>query len=807
MKQRMTLIILLLCSSFIFPQQSEQETAVQVVEEASPKAVLVTEIPAQADQAIVRLNDIQSDLELKSKIADIEAQLQPALDSLKKQLSDPSLKNLDTRTSRFLQNLTQEWNLYLTRLDSWESQITERTQNLEKSTVELKAMLSVWQSTSQEAASAQAPQEIRSRIRNTIQEINVVEMRVSKRFNELLVEQNAISQIKIEINKLILRINEADKKLRSRIFVRDSEPLWKALFQERNYGQITGQFKESWDKILRANIAFVNNNQDRFIFHLLIFVSLLTLMLYLNRRNKQMPADGVRDDALETSYYFVSRPFSAALLMALILSIWIYPETTASVDEFILLLFLIPVLRLMPGILSWQFRKPVYFLAGLFVLDVVQKNATGYILFQRLVLLVSTLIAFAVLWFMKRNTRDYFEKKKQFRFKRFQGVIYFILIFLGISILTNLIGIFRFSNTITWGIIDSAHALVILFLSAKVTSGLVTILIRRRHTQAMQFIKTYAFKIEKWATLSIYLIAALIWIRFTIKSFGFFQSLKEFYSGFTSYRWEIGTITISLEAIIEFILILIGTFIIVRIIRILLALELFPRLKLPKGIPAAITMVMRYILVVLGLFLAFSALGADLSKFALLAGALGVGLGFGLQKIVANFISSLIIAFAQLIRVGDTVKFGNFVGNVTDIGINSTVVKAFDGSEVIIPNGDLIANNVVNWTLSDNQRRMELPVKVAYGNDPHQVIQIMEEVAKKHESVLEKPPPFAIFNGFGDNFLDFTLYYWIYASDFWKAKNEVALLVHDTLKAKGIGTPRPQRDVRLTNGDTKQRKK
>jgi small-conductance mechanosensitive channel len=218
-------------------------------------------------------------------------------------------------------------------------------------------------------------------------------------------------------------------------------------------------------------------------------------------------------------------------------------------------------------------------------------------------------------------------------------------------------------------------------------------------------------------------------------------------------------------------------------------------------------MVMRYILIVLGLFLAFSALGLDLSKFALLAGALGVGLGFGLQKIVANFISSLLIAFGQVIRVGDTVQYTNFIGNVKEIGVNSSVVKAFDGSEVIIPNADLISNNVVNWTLSDNQRRLELPVKVAYENDPHQVIQIMEEVAKKHESVLDSPEPFAIFNGFGDNFLDFTLYYWIYTQVFWKAKNEVALAVHDTLKALGIGTPRPQRDVRLTNGDGQIQKK
>jgi small-conductance mechanosensitive channel len=808
MKFFVNFLIPIFISSLLFSQQPEQETVTsQLEKDTGPKTIPVTEITARADEVLVKLTDIQSGLEVKSKIADIETQLKPTLDTLNRQLTDPSLKNLDERTSRFLLNLTEEWNLYLSRLNSWENQLAERTQDLEKAVAELKEMMNVWQLTSDEAASVKAPQAIRLRVKETIKEITAVEKSVLKRFNELLVKQNAISQTKIDINKLLIKISETEKRLRSRIFVRDSAPLWNAVFQERDYGQITGQFQESWNKIIRANIAFVRNNQDRFIFHLMIYLALFILMLYLNRRSRQTSGAGGSDDALETSYYFISRPFSAAFLMALILSIWIYSETTASVSEFIMLLFLIPVLRLTPGILSREFHKPVYFMAGLFVLDVMQKNASGYIIFQRLLLLVATFISIVVILRMILNTKNVFKENTRFRYKHFKRIFYLIAIILSISFLANFIGSFRLSRTITWAIVESAHVFVTLFITAKVTSGLITILVRRRRTQAMQFIKTYTFKIEKWVTSVVYLIAAFIWLRATSRAFGFMESIKKWYTDIIVHQWEVGAITISVEAIIDFILILLATFVLVRFLRILLALEVFPRLTLPKGIPGAITMVMRYILIVLGLFLAFSALGLDLSKFALLAGALGVGLGFGLQKIVANFISSLLIAFGQVIRVGDTVQYTNFIGNVKEIGVNSSVVKAFDGSEVIIPNADLISNNVVNWTLSDNQRRLELPVKVAYENDPHQVIQIMEEVAKKHESVLDSPEPFAIFNGFGDNFLDFTLYYWIYTQVFWKAKNEVALAVHDTLKALGIGTPRPQRDVRLTNGDGQIQKK
>ncbi len=147
-------------------------------------------------------------------------------------------------------------------------------------------------------------------------------------------------------------------------------------------------------------------------------------------------------------------------------------------------------------------------------------------------------------------------------------------------------------------------------------------------------------------------------------------------------------------------------------------------------------MMVRYTLVAWEYFLALSSLGIDLGKFGILAGALGVGLGFGLQKIVANFISSLIIAFGRAIRVGDTVQYQDVLGNVKEIGVNASTVRTFDGSDAIIPNSDLISNKVTNWTLLDMQRRMLLPVKVAFGNNPHEVLKILEKVAQNMKMYL-----------------------------------------------------------------------
>ncbi|MCK4754876.1 MAG: mechanosensitive ion channel, partial [Calditrichia bacterium] len=376
-----------------------------------------------------------------------------------------------------------------------------------------------------------------------------------------------------------------------------------------------------------------------------------------------------------------------------------------------------------------------------------------------------------------------------------------ILLFLIISFIGNLIGSLSLASTISWGIIESGYILITLYIASLVAISLVTVLIRRRRKRASQFIKTYAVKMEHWAFLTINLIAFYIWMRATLKIFGFIESLNDWFTETLSYTWTVGTLEISVEAIFDFTVILIATFVIARIIRILLDMEVFPRVKLPRGIPGAISMVVRYSLVTVGIILAISSIGVDLGKFGLLAGALGVGLGFGLQNIIANFVSGIILAFERPVQVGDTVKIADVYGNVQSIGVRSSTVKTFDGSEVIVPNADFISNSVTNWTLSDRRRRLDMPVKVAFGNDPHQVLDLILKVAKEHADVLDDPEPFSVFNGFGDNYLDFTLYYWIPTHLFFKAKTEIALGVHDLIKAKGIDTPRPQRDVRMTVSD------
>jgi potassium efflux system protein len=800
-------VIFLLVGISFSQESTNQKSTVDEVEKKILEAIPVTEITSRADETLTSLNKIVADTEPIASVTTIEEDLPETLDSLETLYLNPRLKELENLNLRMLQNLSQEWSLYFKQLDGWKETLQGRSQDLEKQSHNLKEMTDIWHLTEENAIREKAPRAIRERVKSTLKEIGTIEIKVSPRLNTVLVLQNQISNVQIKINDLLSRIKKTEQETRNQLFVIDSPALWEAFKVDSDSLQFTSQLQASWEELFRSNIAFLTANENRFYFHLVIFAILIILMLYLNRRNKRDNLFNEDDKALKASAYFVSRPFSAAMLIALILSIWIYPEGTSTVAEFIMFLFLIPVLRLIPGMLPAEIRKPVYFLYAMFVIDILQKNALGFVLLQRILLLLVTIVAIIIilwLWRPKGPIRNKTDQSWKVLLRRASPVILLLLI---VAFIGNLVGGVSLASTIGWGFVESGYILVALIISSMVGTGLVTVLIRRRRKKASQFVKTYALKMERWAYLTINLIAFLIWARATLKIFGFLQPFYDWFEDTLSHTWTVGTLEISAEAIFDFIVITILTFVIVRVIRIFLDMEVFPRIKLPRGIPGAISMVIRYTLVVAGILIALSSLGIDLGKFGLLAGALGVGLGFGLQNIIANFVSGLILAFERPIQVGDTVQVDTVFGNVQSIGVRSSTIKTFDGSEVIVPNADLISNRVTNWTLSDKRRRMELPVKVAFGYDPHQVLELILSVAKKHPDVLEDPEPFSVFNGFGDNYLDFTLYYWIPTNLFFKVKTEVALGVHDLLISKGIEPPIPQRAVKMTMSDDQSVKK
>jgi potassium-dependent mechanosensitive channel len=234
----------------------------------------------------------------------------------------------------------------------------------------------------------------------------------------------------------------------------------------------------------------------------------------------------------------------------------------------------------------------------------------------------------------------------------------------------------------------------------------------------------------------------------------------------------------------------------------LLEFTLLQRLAIDSGTRYAITAISRYCIVILGLVIAFESIGADWSQLQWIIAALGVGVGFGLQEIVANFVSGLIILFERPVRVGDTVTIGDLDGTVSRIQIRATSITDWDNKEIIVPNKSLITDKVVNWTLTEPITRLLIKVGVAYGTETDRAQDVIMGVVKANPLALTVPPPSVLFLGFGDSSLDFEIRVFVaLPSHRLRVLHELHTAIYQALRDNKIEIPFPQRDLHLKLGE------
>ena len=268
--------------------------------------------------------------------------------------------------------------------------------------------------------------------------------------------------------------------------------------------------------------------------------------------------------------------------------------------------------------------------------------------------------------------------------------------------------------------------------------------------------------------------------------------------GFYAIGFNLGSQRLNLGLLVAAACVVCGSFILSWVLREVFMEEVLIRRKVEKGVRLSMGTLIHYVLIFVGFLLALWVIGFKFSSLTIVLGALGVGIGFGLQGVVNNFVSGLILLFEQPVRVGDTIEIGGKWSNIKKIGLRSTIVQTFEQADVIIPNADLISNQVTNWTLSNRTARLNISVGVAYGSDIHLVTETLLACARENSKVAKTPDPQALFLNFGDSSLDFELLAWISdAGDRLTAKSELHHEIDRRFRENGIVIPFPQRDVHL----------
>ena len=249
----------------------------------------------------------------------------------------------------------------------------------------------------------------------------------------------------------------------------------------------------------------------------------------------------------------------------------------------------------------------------------------------------------------------------------------------------------------------------------------------------------------------------------------------------------IGSFNITLGGIVAFVITVWASFLISKFLRFLLEEDVYDRLRLARGIPYAISTMLHYAILLVGFFVALGALGIDLTKLTILAGAFSVGIGFGLQNVINNFVRDLILLFERPIKVGDVTEVGGNMGEVTRIGIRASVIRTAAGSEIIVPNGSFISSQVANWTFSDRQRAVEVSVNVARGTDPQRVVELLKNTAASHAGVAKEPSPQVYVTNLNAGAVTFQLRAWTDRDEDWaRLRSDLSLAVDDALAREKI---------------------
>lgn len=260
--------------------------------------------------------------------------------------------------------------------------------------------------------------------------------------------------------------------------------------------------------------------------------------------------------------------------------------------------------------------------------------------------------------------------------------------------------------------------------------------------------------------------------------------------------------SVTIGSILLLLILFASVIIIERIVQKQLIRRFLSRTKLQPSLQFGLSRIIGYTLIAVGFYVAFQLVGVDLSSLAIIAASLGVGIGFGLQNIINNLVSGIIILAERPISIGDRIEVAGVAGRVTKIQLRSTTVVTNDNITMIVPNADFISNTVTNWSHGDPKVRIRVPVGVAYGSDLKLLQRLLLEAAAEHPKALRDPSPVVLFTEFGDSSLNFELGVWTQEMTATPIHftSEMNFIIDQKLRENDIEIPFPQRDLHVRSG-------
>jgi small-conductance mechanosensitive channel len=761
----------------------------------TPKPIPVAEVAGRADEVASYLRSVDERLPPSAQITKTDGDLGPLSEKLAERAeqtkriieANPGLGALDA--------LTDSWQSSRLGLMSWMTTVTDRANWLEQQRALLAKLNEIWTLTRQELRVAKVPPELLQRTLDTVGAITGAQAKVETQRASTLVLQDRIARELTRTDASLASIGQARKRAADTLFRRDSPPLWH--LRPRPAREMSTAVSDSLAEQLAALRTFVREQPERIVLHAVVLAAALAFILWARRRARRLTA---AEGVAQSLAVVFDQPVAAGLVLGMLSAFWIYadqPRTARLIAE---VGAFPPMLLILSRMVAPPMRPVLYVMAALFLADIVRDLVVPLSLFERVLFLAEMLTASVMLiWLARSGHSDSLTATAGSAVGRTRRVLLDLgLVGCLIALIAGTIGSVSLARLVGSGVLLSGYLALILIAGRRLAEGLVMFALRVPPLTHLRMVQHHGAYLEERATTLLRAGTGIGWCIATLDYFGALTPTVAGVRRVLEASLKLGAVNLSLGDVLGFVITLYVAYLISAMIQFVLAEDVFPRLSLRPGLPYALSSLIKYAIVFVGFLLGLFALGVNLDRVTVIGGALGVGVGFGLQNIVNNFVSGLIVLFERPIRVGDAVQIADVLGEVRRIGIRSTTVRSWEGAEVIVPNSQLVADRVTNWTPFDQRRRIEIPVGVAYGSPPDKVLQVLTEVAQGHPDVVTTPAPLALFLGFGDSALQFQLWAWTNRLDrFGVIKSELGVAIYTAFREAGFSIPFPQQEIRL----------
>ena len=752
---------------------------------AAPTPIALDQVPSEVESAFSELHQTEGTL---SKARTALDSTNVSLTNLKAEIKAKKAEDARILAGNpsldLLYRLRTTWQTYSTNLTSSEQDLTQRAANLEDQLASLKQMNQVWQPTLVSAPQINMPPAVLQRVQKVVERINKTKQTAESDRAQVLTLQSGVLMQEARIRSAIAAIDRAQSQALKDLLVRDGQPIWTA--PTTLTSELRTESDESLASQWSATTAFIQRRPSSFVLHAALILVLAGLVQWLRRRIRK-PAE--TEPAMERAFSILDLPVSTAFVLSSLFSPMLYSDAPRWIQALIGAVALVPTVLILRRQLERNLFPILYALIGLYLVTQLRLLAASVSSLARFFFLVETCGGFLFLIWLLRSGK--LTTAKAGAPDRFNRAIFFIakigLVVFPVAVLANILGYINLGNLLAIVFVRGVFLAAIFYVAIRVLDGFVVVALQVRPLGALRVVKLHRRMLHRRTCRTLEFLAVLFWLDLMLNFLGLLNPLLAKVGDLLDAKVGIGLLELSLGRLLAFAITVWAAFLVSKFLRFLLEEDVYHHLRLDRGLPYAISTMLHYSILLVGFVVALGALGIDLTKITILAGAFSVGVGFGLQNVINNFVSGLILLFERPIKIGDVIEMDGTVGEVRRIGIRACVIRTGQGSEIIVPNGALISNQVTNWTFSDRARAIEVSVNVLPGADSHRVVEVLRTTATSEPGITSEPPPQVYVVNFSAGAVTFQLRAWTDRYQDWaRVRSDLAVAVNSALAEERI---------------------